>query len=141
MVKLDLKQSIFQLDVNTSYYPNFNKRSNQNHVSHSLASIVFFNSLCFSAFPFAIFIGVLMVFWSFDSEKYFYNANNIVDFVHINNFFVIFYPLDTKYFTILPVFHLLRCHIQFSYSHLPSTFRFPCFYRRFSVVMLSYLHH
>ena len=85
MVKLDLKQSIFQLDVNTLYFPNFNKRINQNHVSHSLASFVFFNSLCFSAFPFAIFIGVLMVFWSFDSEKYFYNANNIVDFVHINN--------------------------------------------------------
>ena len=88
MVKLNLKQSIFQLDVNTSYFPNFNKRSNQNHVSHSLVSFVFFNSLCFSAFPFAIFIGVLMAFSSFDSKKYFHNGNNIVDFVQFENYFI-----------------------------------------------------
>ena len=81
MVKLDLKQSIFQLDVNTLYFPNFNKRINQNHVSHSLLSFVVFDSLYFSAFSSAIFIGVLMAFSSFDSKKYFHNGNNIVDFV------------------------------------------------------------
>ena len=108
MVKLDLKQSIFQLDVNTLYFPNFNKCINQNHVSHSLLSFVVFDSLYFSAFSSAIFIGVLMAFSSFDSKKYLYNGNNIVDFVHFNNFiFVILYSLDTRYITILPVFHLL----------------------------------
>ena len=127
MVKLDLKQSTFQLDVNTLCFPNFNKRSNQNHVSHSLVSFVSLNSLCFSAIPFAIFIGVLMAFSSFDSEKYFYNGNKIVYFVYFNNF--IPKPLNMIYLIILPVFHLLRCHNLYSYSHLPSAFRFPCFYR------------
>ena len=40
MVKLDLKQSIFQLDVKTLHFPNFNKCNNQNHVFHSLVSLI-----------------------------------------------------------------------------------------------------